>query len=361
MALNGAPGIGPVRFHQILKVFGTLDRALGVPAVELAAKIPALNPEQAALVLKSVEAFDFKKEWETLSRLKARALRFCDEDYPAGLLPLHAPAPLLYVIGNLPQVSKRAVAVVGTRNPTTYGTTQCRMLIEGLAAAGLQIVSGLAKGIDAVAHQACLDFGAGTFGVLGSGLNAFYPSQNRELAMSMIAEGGGVISQFSCDSSPERYHFPMRNALISGLSSAVLVVEGEEDSGSLITAEWALEQGRDIYALPGPADARYSRGPNRLIQQGAKLVLDAQDILSEFPEFKAGPLEKKRGPLFKPREALSGEESKIFKALSESGRMALDQLASKTGMPAADLSACLTMLEIKGAVRQLPGTMVEAL
>jgi DNA processing protein len=359
MALNSAPGIGPARFHQILKQFGSLDRAFGAGAADWSAKIPSLNPTQAGAALAAAQGFDFQRELDLLGQWEARVLRFCDEDFPSSLLPLHAPAPLLYVRGSLPGSGKRSVAVVGTRSPTPYGLDQCRVMVSALAAEGLQIISGLAKGIDAAAHLACVDLGAKTFGVLGSGLNALYPSQNKGLAERMIAGGGGVISQFSMDASPERYHFPMRNALISGLSSAVLVLEGEEDSGSLITAEWALEQGRDIYALPGPVDARFSRGPNRLIQQGAKLVLDARDILSEFPEFRdlsQAPRAKK--PV---REELTGEESKIFKALSEAGRMAVDQLASKTGLPAAQLSASLTMLEIKGAVRQLPGTMVEAL
>jgi DNA processing protein len=365
MAWNAAPGIGPVRFNQILKGFRSLDAALGAGAEGLAQRIPRLGPDQAAEIIKAVEAFDAVKEREWIERLNVRVLRLVDPEYPPSLLPLPAPPPLLYVRGKLPQAGRRAVAVVGTRTPTAYGLKECRRLVQGLAAAGLEIVSGLARGIDSAAHEAALDFGTPTFAALGSGLAVLYPPENKGLADRMLGEGGGLVSQFSMLAPPDKRRFPMRNGIISGLSSGVLVVEGQEDSGSLITARWALEHGREVYALPGPADSVFSRGPNLLIQEGAKLILGAEDVLEEFPEY-AGQSSRRPKPesggLFpRRREDLSGEEARIFQALAEGGRCSLEQLSVLSGLEPGSLKATLTMLEIKGAVRQLPGALVELL
>ncbi|MES2200820.1 MAG: DNA-processing protein DprA [candidate division FCPU426 bacterium] len=377
LALNGAPGIGPVRFHRILKAFGSLDKAVGAGATGLAGKVSGIDAAQAGSVLRWIEEFDVEREIGLMRGLDARAVFFDDPDYPRNLLPLYDPPPVLYVRGALPDEGLRCIAVVGTRTPTPYGLRSCHDLVLGLAEAGLGIVSGLAKGIDTAAHGAALEAGAPTFAVLGSGLNALYPAENKGLADRISAEGGGLISQFPLDATPDKRRFPMRNGVISGLSAAVLVVEGEEDSGSLITAEWALNQGRDIFAVPGPVDSRFSRGPNRLIQQGAKLVLDAADVMSEFPDFvpkaplprvkaraQADPSAAQVGLFEEPKRApedLNGEEMRIFQELRRSGRCAMDTLAQKTGTSPAELSATLTMLEIKGAIRQLPGTLVEAL
>lgn len=368
--LNAAPGIGPRRFHQLLKAFGSPERALGSSASHMAASCPGLGADGAAAVLKFAAEFDSAAELELAARAGARLLPFQDPGYPRALLSLYDAPPLLYVRGRLAPEGTRVLGVVGTRKPSDYGLAQCRSLVRGLQPAGLAVVSGLARGIDTMAHQSALDFKMQTVGVLGSGLASFYPAENRGLAERMVAEGGAVLSQFPMKASPEKFRFPMRNGLISGLSAGILVVEGEESSGSMITAEWALEQGREVFALPGRADSSQSRGPMRLIQQGAKLVLDASDILAEFPEHAAqASLSRRRRKdnfepvlpgMQRPIDDLTGEEALIVGALRESGRLPIELLSGRLKMPASALSANLTLLEIKGAVRQLPGALVEA-
>lgn len=371
ITLNAAPGVGPRRFHQILKAFGSPEKALGSSAQDLGAKVPALGADGAAALLKFAESFDAPGDLDAAARLGARILNFRDPEYPACLLSLYDAPPVLYVQGVLPGESTRRLGVVGTRKPTEYGIAQCRSLIRGMAASKLAVISGLARGIDTAAHQCAIECGMPTVAVLGSGLACVYPAENAPLARRITECGGAVVSQFPMKSTPDRWRFPMRNGLLSGLSHGVLVVEGEEDSGSLITAEWALEQGREIFAVPGRVDSLQSRGPMRLIQQGAKLVMDAADILAEFPESAASAAKMKKSrahpsePMLpgvpRPIEDLTGEEALIVTALREQGRTAIEGLGGKLGMPAPVLSANLTMLEIKGAIRQLPGALVEAL
>jgi DNA processing protein len=370
VALNAAPGIGPHRFQQILKAFGSPEAALGCSALELGAKLPGLGTDGAAAVLAFTAKFDAARELEWAAEAGAKLLRLGDPDYPPTLLTLYDPPPLLYLRGALPGEGRRALAVVGTRKPTDYGLGQCRALIRGLAPYGVAIVSGLARGIDTAAHSAALDFGLPTLAVLGSGLGKIYPAENAGLSEKICAQSGGLLSQFSMGTGPDRHRFPMRNGVIAGISSGVLVVEGEEDSGSLITAEWALEQGREIFALPGRADSPQSRGPHRLIQRGAKLVAEAADILAEFPgasprrpeaKSRAHPGTPELPGLPRPAEELTGEEALIAAALRAKGRMSVQALLETLGMEASRFNACLTMLEIKGALRRLPGALLEAL
>jgi DNA processing protein len=367
VALNASPGIGPRRFHQILKAFGSPEAALGASAAALGAKVPGLGAAGAAAALSFAAAFNAERELELASQAGLRIIPFSDDAYPRALLALYDAPPLLYVKGELPSEGGRCLAVVGTRKPSDYGLSQCRALLRSLAPSGLTVVSGLARGIDTAAHQAALDFGLPTLAVLGSGLGKIYPAENAGLAERIVGGGGALISQFHFGAAPEKWRFPMRNALISGLSWGVLVVEGEEDSGSLITAEWALEQGKEIFALPGRVDSAVSRGPMRLIQQGAKLVISAEDIFAEFPGAPPRPraLKTRDEPalpgLPRPAEDLTGEEALIVALLRREGRQGLEALQGRLGMPASRLSANLTMLEIKGAVRQWPGAIVEAL
>lgn len=355
-SLNAAAGIGPARFHQVLKGFPTLDAALGAGSRQWTTR--AGIPESAAgEALRTALAFDADKELDLAERLGARLLSFRDAAYPSSLSQLPQPPPLLYVIGELPAEGRRSVAVVGTRKPSDYGRRMAREFSAELARAGLAVVSGLARGIDTDALSAVVEAGGTAVGVLGSGLAEFYPRENAALARRMASTGGAVVSQFPLKAGPERFRFPMRNGVISGLSSGVLVVEGEEDSGSLITAQWALEQGREVFALPGRADEPAGRGPNKLIQQGAKLVLSAQDLLAEFPEAAALRPRPVQGSRAEPE--LYGAEALLYKALKACGPCRLEQLGERTGLAASELGAALTMLEIKGIARSRPGALVE--
>jgi DNA processing protein len=307
-------------------------------------------------------------------------LSYRDVDYPAPLLLCEDPPPLLYVLGSFAEADRRSVAVVGTRQPTEYGLRVAAELAAGLARTGLTVVSGLARGIDGAAHQAALDAGGRTVAVLGHGLaHKTYPGEHRDLART-VAGHGAVVSQFPLDAEPLKHHFPLRNAVIAGLSLGTVVVEGEEDSGSLITADLALEMGREVFAVPGPADAPMSQGPLKLIQQGAKLVRRLPDLLEDLnlgPEVARQVVEQRRAERRARREqqplpglgaaaaaperpALTGHEAVLHALLRERGLMAIDQLSGESRMPSGALAATLTLLELKGVVRQHPGKVFEA-
>ncbi len=364
--LNLVPEIGAVRFHRLLRAFGSPEGVFRAGAAELERRVPGIGGALARALLDPALRDRARDELQLAGRLGVRLVRFRDPDYPANLLNCYEPPPLLYVKGDLLESDRRAVAVVGTRQPTDYGRQWGSELSRGLARSGYCLVSGLARGLDTLAHRAALEEGGRTLAVLGCGLAGVYPPENDKLAAA-IAEGrGALVSQFPLEAPPEKKHFPMRNALISGLSLGVLVVEGEEDSGSLITADFALEQGREVFALPGPLDSKKSAGPLKLIQQGAKLVRGLKDILDELPA-RAAPAPSKgpaQGLLFSGEApegpGLDGQEAILHAILKEKGRLHLDELAGLTGMAAGPLSASMTLLELKGAARQLPGNYFEA-
>lgn len=362
--LNAFPAVGAVTFHRLVRAFGSPEAVLKAGAAEVLKKT-GLDKAAWARIVDGFSQDDLAVELRRLEEMGLQVVTFRDPLYPPNLLACYDPPPLLYVKGTLKADERRSVAVVGTRKPTEYGIRQAGVLAGGLAARGICVVSGLARGIDTLAHRAALQAGGRTVAVLGCGLAGIYPSENSGLADEIAAAGGAVVTQFPLGALPTKMHFPMRNRIISGLSLGVLVVEGEEDSGSLITAECALDQGRDVYAVPGPLDSDMSRGPLKLIQQGAKLVLGLEDILEELPKEAGRPPDKvprkaraaapdKPGP-----DALSGEEARLHSLLVEAGKLHLDQLATLSGVPAGRLSACVTLLELKGAVRQLPGSYLE--
>jgi len=366
--LNAAPEIGPRRFHRLLRAYGSPEAALAAPAKAWSQVVERLSPERCAESQAQARAFDAARELERCAKAGVRMASFRDPDYPAALLSIYDPPPLLYWRGHLAPEDRRAVALVGTRQPTEYGARQAALLAQGLSARGVTVVSGLARGIDTCSHQAALEAGGRTLAVLGTGLGMVYPEENTPLARRIAQGGGAVVSQYHLDAQPEKFRFPLRNATISGLSMGVVVVEGEEDSGSLITADHALEQGREVFAIPGPLDSPMSAGPLKLIQQGgAKLVRTVDDILVELasprPAARAGgPDEASAKPgQPAPRTDLKGDEAVLHALLQEQGRSGFEALIARSRLPAGPLAATLTLLELKGAVRQLPGKQFEAL
>jgi DNA processing protein len=371
LTLNAATAwIGPVRFHRLLAAFGSPEAILGKSAQQLASAVPGLSLAQATALLDFAAAFDGQAEQALVKDLGVQVLRFDQPGYPARLRAVPLPPPLLYVRGTLPPDDALSVAMVGTRKASDYGLRQARELTTGLVKAGVWIISGLAAGIDAAAHQACLDAGGHTVAVQGCGLASIYPSANRGLGQRIATEGGALISQFSLKAPPLKHHFPMRNGLISGLSQGVVVVEGERDSGSLITADRALDQGREVFAVPGPADAPYSQGPLDLIENGARLVRHADDILKEL-----GLKVPARGRRSRTVEASLQDElpgtadsawtapvlpqdsdgAKVLAFLAGTPEAGMDEIGLGAGLAAGDLSVALTQLELLGAVRQRPG------
>lgn len=380
LALNScAFALGPARFKRLLAAFGDAEAALGASAVRLA-QLTGFDIAVAEATLKAAHAFDGAKELEGIAALGARVIRWDDAAYPARLAACPAPPPLLYVWGSLPADSPAPVAVVGTRQASDYGRAQAARFAEGLSRAGHPVVSGLARGIDTAAHEACLRAGGRTLAVLGCGLGDIYPAENKGLAKRIAHEGGAVLSQFSLGTAPQRRFFPMRNATLAGLCAGVLVVEGEEDSGSLITANHAADLGRDVYAVPGPADAPFSQGPLRLIQEGAKLARRVEDVLEELPDWDSARVKRTRqtaavqvplldlGPVRRPAAPsaalerlepgdLSASQSAIWRTLQR-GEHGMDALALASGLSVGALGAALTSLELRGAVKRLPGARV---
>jgi DNA processing protein len=277
----------------------------------------------------------------------AHILTLDDPAFPPALKNIPYPPAFLYVRGELQPADTRAVALVGTRKASYYGLKACRRLARDLAAQGVTLVSGLARGIDTAAHQAALDSGGRTLAVLGCGLDVVYPPENKEL-YRRIPQQGALVTEFFLGTPPEARNFPIRNRIISGLSRGVVIVEAGAQSGTHITATYALEQGREVFAVPGPIDLPGSVGPHRWIQQGAKLVRDTGDILEELVDYPPWP------QLPEAQEAPPGPEDPITSYLS-STPLQLDELIRVAGLPAAEVMSRLTMLELQGLVRELPG------
>ena len=296
-------------------------------------------------------------ELKTLERLRLSVVTCLDPDYPPRLRTIHDPPPLLYVSGALDQADRHAVAVVGSRRATAAGRLLTEELSRDLASAGFTVVSGLARGVDAAAHRGALAAQGRTVAVLGCGIDQTYPPEHRSLRKE-IESSGAVIAELPLGSYPHGYHFPRRNRIISGMCLGVVVTEAAIQSGSLITARLAADQGREVFAVPGFVKADNSRGPNGLIKQGAKLVENVQDIIDELlPQLDSAFRERLEGRVLHPVESpprLGKEEATIYQALSFEPTH-IDDLIVNSGLPAADVAAHLFALELKHLIRQLPG------
>lgn len=347
VGLTMAPGVGSVLFKRLTQAFGSPEGVFRASPKDLK-RVEGMG----AKVVASLKRFDWKHTVEKELRLSekngAKLVTWEDEEYPVNLKQIYDPPPLLYVLGSLIPQDPIAVAVVGSRNPTTYGQLAAERISMGLSRKGVTVVSGLARGVDSCAHQGALAAGGRTIGVLGCGVDIIYPPENRDL-FARVAAQGAVISEFPLGTPPDSDHFPIRNRVISGLSLGVAVVEATLRSGSLITARFALDQGRDVYAVPGNVDSARSEGANRLIKEGAKLVTRAEDILEEIHHIPRPAI-----PATPPQPKLSEEESRVYLTL-EQGALHIDQIIARTALSSAKISAILLALELAGHVKQFPG------
>jgi DNA processing protein len=346
VAFNRVRGIGPVRFQALLDRFGDLGEAW--KATELELQAAGLDSRSAGAVAAARRDYAPEAEMERLLKAGVSVVTWRDVRYPELLRTIHASPPVLYVKGELRTEDGLAVAVVGTRTATQYGLEVTRLLAGGLARNGVTVVSGLALGVDGEAHSAALDARGRTIAVLGSGLDVVYPPRHEGLARR-VAEGGALVSEYGLGVKPEAGNFPARNRIISGLSLGVVVVEADTDSGSLITARLANEQGRDVFAVPGSILRPGCRGTNDLIREGAKPVLSVNDILEEL-NLSMVPQQAE------VRETLPADENeaKLLKSLTHDPTH-VDDLSRVTGLPIAVVSSALTMMELKGAVRHVGG------
>ena len=348
VALNMLPRIGPVRVRRLLEAFGSPEKILSAKSKELCG-VTGIGEEVASSITRWEEQVDLAAEMDRVAQAGAHIVTLKDPEYPALLREIHDPPTVLYVRGTIPQAT--AIGVVGTRKPSHYAAECAKKLSYQLAYAGLTVASGLARGVDTAAHQATLAAKGHTIAVLGSGLDYLYPPENAELA-DKIAETGAVVTEFSMQTKADRQTFPMRNRIISGLSVGLLVVEAGTTSGALISAAQAGEQGRSIYAVPGRIDQPKAIGSNRLIQQGAKLVLSAQDILDDM-----GLLFSEKPSLSKPASSaeLTATEQTVREAIGDD-EATMDEIIAKCGLPTPEVSSTLLALEMRKLVKQLPGS-----
>jgi DNA processing protein len=344
LALKLVPGVGTVIGVNLL-------RSLGSPeAVFAAGERELQNAGVRREVRAALRGFDRWSEVDQqlarLDRLGGRLVTWSDASYPDLLRQIHDPPLFLFVLGDFAEPDACAVAVVGSRDASPYGRQMTAMVAEGLAAHGLTVVSGLARGIDAAAHAAALRAGGRTIAVLGSGIDVIYPSEHHRLHMQ-IAKQGAVVSEQLMGAQPDAENFPGRNRIISGLALGTVVVEATERSGSLITAQYAADQGREVFAVPGPVGAR-SRGTHRLLRQGAALAESAEDVIAEIaPHLRAARVSP-------PAHSLTEAESAVWAQLDESPRT-VDELLTRTGLATAAILEVLLVLELRGEVRQFPG------
>ncbi len=357
IALNMMGELGPVRVRALVETLGSPEAVLEAGAEDLM-RAKGVGPELARKILEQRDKVSPSDEEDRAFRLGARIVTCLDAEYPAPLKKIYDPPLALYVQGTLEARDAHALALVGTRHATHYGLSTADRMGYQLAKVGFTVVSGLARGIDTASHRGALKGGGRTLAVLGSALDCLYPAENEELARQ-IAQQGAVISEYALGRQPDRTTFPYRNRVVSGLSMGVVVIEAGVNSGALMTAEQALEQGRSVMAVPGRLDSAASKGPHRLIKNGARLVEDVDDILLEF-EFLIPPEKKKNAQALDPRPQiqLAEEEQKIVRALWENP-LDMDSLVRKTGLPVSRVSSLLIALEMKRVIRMLPGRTVD--
>jgi len=352
IALNMLPTVGPVRLRKLLEVFRKPQQVLVAKRSELR-KVEGIGNEVADQISTWESTVDLAEELKRVRDFGATVITQGSPSYPRPLREIHAPPIVLYVWGELQERDHHAIGVIGARRTTHYGMESAKKLSYQLAYAGLTVISGLARGIDTAAHQGALAAKGRTVAVIGAGLAKLYPPENAVLAEKIRSGNGAIVSEFSMEVEPDRQTFPMRNRIISGWSHGILVVEAGLNSGALITSAQALEQGRSVYAVPGHINAPSAMGSNRLIQQGAKLVMDASDILDDLqillPDTKPSPEAAAR-----PLPPLSEEEPRVYYAIEQT-ETPIDDIATKSELPTSMVSSILLQLELKRLVKQLPG------
>jgi len=350
ISLNMAEEIGTIRLAKLMEFFGKPENILKAPAEKLIA-VSGIG-EKIAQQITSFKKEDLDKELALAKKLGLKIITQDDADYPENLKNIYDPPIVLYVKGELKEEDKLSLAIVGSRRASFYGLSSAEKFAYALAEKGFTIVSGMARGIDTYAHKGALKANGRTIAVMGSGFSHLYPPENKKLAEG-IANNGAVISEFPCEVRPLPQNFPQRNRVISGLSLGVLVVEAARNSGALITADFGLEQGRDVFALPGKVDSQTSFGTNGLIKQGAKLVSCVEDILEEFnlPEEQA---KKDKVEKTDKSDAVDGKEGRIYDLIS-SQSVHLDELLEKTNLDIPQISDILLKLQLKKLIKQLPG------
>ena len=366
LKLIRAEEVGPVTFGRLLKSFGSVDSALGAPVGRLM-KVEGIGQVTAERIAASRDKFDAAAELELAAKLGIWLVHMEDPRYPPVLKQIYDPPPVLYVKGTLCREDSLAVAIVGSRRCSLYGQEQASRLAHLLAASGFTIISGMARGIDTAAHTGALAAEGRTNAVQGCGLSRVFPPENAKL-FELISASGACICELPVRAEPLAEHFPPRNRIIAGLSLGTIIVEAGLRSGALITAKTALENNREVMAVPGKVDSPLSQGPHYLIKQGAKLVESVEDVmdalgyvgaqLKEHTELAANEASARvEAPLFETvRCNLKGYEKTVFEMLSKEP-LHIDEIIADTNLPAGAVNASLVSLQLKSVIKQLPGNL----
>jgi DNA processing protein len=350
-------GIGPGKFHNLLAKFRSTKNILSADYPSLM-NVEGISTNLAKRIRKAsnerdeIEKFT-EKELKKLEKLGGKLITIWDQEYPSILKKIYDPPILFYILGELNESDQYSIAIVGTRQPTNYGKVQAEKISMDLAKQGITIISGMARGIDSIAHNVAIKSGGRTIAIIGSGLDVIYPAENKKL-FEKISENGAVISEFALATKPDAQNFPRRNRIISGLSLGVVIIETGIQGGAMQTAALALDQNREVFALPGNVGVKQSEGTNLLIQKGeAKLITSADDVINEL-EIKLKPVLGKNIP--KQQVDLSLFEEKLINVLN-SEPLQIDRIATLANMTTSECLVNLLSLEFKGLVKQLPGKM----
>jgi len=350
VALNLLPDIGPVRVRNLLSRFGSAQAVLAATQADLS-QVDKVGFKAANNIIRWRELIDLDGELRRIDQFGANIVTTDDSDYPALLRQIYDPPLVLYVRGTLRPEDAYAIAMVGTRQSTLYGRQTAERLARQLAASGVTVVSGGARGIDSASHEGALQSGGRTIAVLGTGLDIVYPAENVKL-YQRIAEQGAVITQFPFGRKGDKQSFPIRNRIVAGMTQGTAVVEANRASGALITANFAAEYGRTVYAVPGRVDSPRSAGCHDLIKDGAQLCESAEDVLTEFAHLQAIEPEEPEIPM----PTLSHPEQHVFHVLTHE-EMQQDEIIRRSELPAAQVSVILLQLEMKKLVQQHPGRL----
>ncbi len=361
LALTQVPGIGPHRLRALVDHFHD-------PRAVLEASLPELVSangidKKSALAVRSFSKGEGRaqadryaeKQIAALHRIGGRIVTLWEEGYPAALKRIYDPPLMLFVRGSILREDDSSIAIVGTRGPSSYGVQMAELLAEGLVRAGLTVVSGLARGVDTAAHASALRHGGRSLAIIGSGIDVLYPPENSALAERMMSRGA-VVSEYPMGTKPDAVNFPRRNRIISGITLGTIVVETGIEGGALITAASALDQNREVFALPSSVNPKWPSGTNRLIREGKALLIEsAEEVLQELSPKLGGRARPQNGGESLPREELSFFERTIIDVFPEGQSVHVDALASMAKMPVAEILVHLLSLEFKGVVRQRPG------
>ena len=356
LALNRISGLGKISYARLMERYGSPEKVFQADPGDLQS-IEGMRKNTALAIVKFKRAEKIDRELDELEKQKIGILTLTDPLYPPLLAQIHDPPPYLYFKGSPSSQDRHCLAVVGSRLGTPYGIKMTERLAWGLSQKGLTVVSGMARGIDTAAHHGALMAQGRTVAVLGSGLDVIYPEENKKL-YDRIVDLGMVCSEFPLGTLPERQNFPIRNRIISGMALGVVIVEATQRSGSLITARLALEQGREVFAVPGSVDSFKSSGTHSLIKQGAKLVEHTGDILEElhWEESPQEPVQKSKSKVPERMPPLSPKEKQIWDLLAD-GSLHVDQMVRQAGMGISPILSLLLEMELKGLIKQLPGKM----